>query len=121
MAALDWQYAVGPLVYRIYEPYTRELLYVGQTGGRLQERMRNHQRKQDWFYWYWARSIVTYQEYSSPMPALAAEAWAIEALNPRYNKDRPDWRRLADWARQRPDMVVNGRHAAWYYQKGQFA
>lgn len=84
-----------PCVYRVYDPSTYELLYIGQTCKR-NKRMREHGRKSHWFpYEYRVREavqagLIQYEEHTSQLAAMVAEAWAIRAERPRHNKDRPN-------------------------------
>jgi hypothetical protein len=96
-------------VYRIYAPDTRELLYIGQTNKR-KGRVKSHSYNSPWFpceYWWQAidRGLITFEEHPTQISTIVAEAWAIEAENPKHNKQRPDWRGLAEWARKRPDLM----------------
>lgn len=92
-------------VYRVWDPDTGELLYVGQTSVGLKSRIKAHWKAQPWFRWEWSAALVTYEEYPTQISAMVAEAFAIDAENPKHNKDRPDWRVIADWARGRPDFM----------------
>ena len=87
-------------VYRIYNDATDELLYVGMTSVSLKGRIKGHRGSQPWFQGPMSNFAVTHEKHPSGWSALVAEAWAIEAENPRYNKERPDWRVLAEQALQ---------------------
>lgn len=87
-------------VYRVYDPVTRELLYVGQTCRSLKGRIKDHWKSKPWFVWHWNSAMVTYEESEGYWSSMIAEAEAILEENPRYNVERPDPDVLRAWARE---------------------
>lgn len=79
-------------VYRIYDPETHTLLYVGQTCASLKRRIKSHWKTKPWFVWDWNKALVTYEEHDDQWASFIAEAEAIEAEKPRYNVDQPNAR-----------------------------
>jgi hypothetical protein len=77
-------------VYRIYDPQSHELLYVGQTCVSLKSRIKSHWKAKAWFQWDWSKALVTYVECSSYMESLFVEAAAIRDEHPRHNMERPN-------------------------------
>ncbi|GAC69927.1 GIY-YIG nuclease family protein [Gordonia soli] len=84
-------------VYRVYDPDTHELLYVGQTIASLKSRVKSHAASKSWFVWPWNRALVTYEEHPDQWATIIAEAQAIQDENPRYNVERPNPRLLSEW------------------------
>lgn len=84
-------------LYRIYDPETHDLLYVGQTCVSLRGRVQSHCKSKQWFMWDWRHALVTYEEFVSWDQTIIAEAEAIRDENPRYNVDRPDPDALRSW------------------------
>lgn len=86
----DWGYGPWPTgyVYRIHDLRSGELLYVGQTGRTLSERIRHHSYHTPWFSSLWgpAYFAITYENYPDTHERYAAEQLAIATESPKHNK-----------------------------------